>query len=116
VKNGKNVPLYFQKIIFHLSNFHFLYFMGAFIEVIVTPNASKNIILPFAQLPLRVRLTSSPVNCKANNSLVKILAKTLSVPQSSIRIVRGKTSRKKCVEIMHLQQETVEERLRMAKN
>ncbi|MDR1437505.1 MAG: DUF167 domain-containing protein [Puniceicoccales bacterium] len=90
--------------------------MSALIEIVVTPNASQNIVLPLTQPPLRVRLTSSPVESKANSALVKILSKTLSVPQKFIRIRHGKTSKRKLIEIDHMDQELLENRLRNLKN
>lgn len=46
-----------------------------------------------------VHLKSSPIEGKANAELIKLLAKFLKVPQSSIQIKLGHTSRFKRIEI-----------------
>jgi len=46
-----------------------------------------------------VWLKSAPENNKANVELIKLLSKSFKVPGGSVKIVRGKTSRKKVVEI-----------------
>jgi uncharacterized protein len=46
-----------------------------------------------------VHLKSSPIEGKANAELIELLAKFLKVPQSSIQIRSGQTSRFKRIEI-----------------
>ncbi|MDR2734436.1 MAG: DUF167 domain-containing protein [Spirochaetota bacterium] len=46
---------------------------------------------------LRVHLTAPAANGKANEALVRILAKTLNVPKSAITIARGARSREKLI-------------------
>ncbi len=46
-----------------------------------------------------VRLKESPEDNKANIELINMLAKHFGKPASSIRIIRGKTSHNKIVEI-----------------
>jgi uncharacterized protein (TIGR00251 family) len=82
------------------------------IDVIVTPNASQDCILPFDQFPLHVRLKASPCEGKANNALVKILSRKLSIPQRNFSISSGKTSRKRRIKIIGIDQAPVEVRLR----
>jgi uncharacterized protein (TIGR00251 family) len=48
---------------------------------------------------LKVKLTSLPVEGKANEELVEYLAKVLSVKRSDVRIVRGEKQKKKLVSI-----------------
>ncbi|MDR1456693.1 MAG: DUF167 domain-containing protein [Puniceicoccales bacterium] len=73
--------------------------MDAIIEVIVTPNASQSCIMPFTQFPLHVRLKASPQEGKANDELIKILSKKLSIPQRNFNIFAGKASRRKRIKI-----------------
>ena len=46
---------------------------------------------------LRVRVTATATDGKANKAVVKLLAKHLGVAPSSIEIVRGHTSRDKLI-------------------
>jgi uncharacterized protein (TIGR00251 family) len=48
---------------------------------------------------LRVRVTAPPLEGRANQALVKLLAHTLRVPSRDVRIVRGETSRTKVVAV-----------------
>jgi uncharacterized protein len=48
---------------------------------------------------LKVRVRAVPENGKANTALIAVLADTLGVPKSAIRIVSGATSRLKRLEI-----------------
>lgn len=70
----------------------------------LTPKASHNKIEGWAldadnQRILRVKVTAVPENGKANEALIKLLAKTLHVSKSKISLIRGSTSRVKQVEI-----------------
>ena len=75
------------------------------IRVRLQPRASKNEISGWREDPgtgdrvLRVRVTTPPVDGKANSALIKLLAKEFRVPKSAIRIVQGETSREKLVEL-----------------
>ena len=70
------------------------------IEVRVTPNASVDeIVLPAddkAQV-LAIRTTATPERGKANEAMLRLLAKALDLPVSSLALVRGGTSRNKLV-------------------
>ncbi len=48
---------------------------------------------------LKVRLTAAPEKGKANKQLVDVLAEYYHVSKSRVRIVSGKTSQEKIVEI-----------------
>ena len=70
---------------------------GALIEVYVQPGAGGNEVAGYREDRLKVRLKAPPVEGKANRECVKYLAKVLSVPPSSVEIVRGHKSRMKTV-------------------
>ena len=46
---------------------------------------------------LKIRLTVPPVNDRANEALVRLLAERLNVPLAAVRIVAVDKSRRKCV-------------------
>ncbi|MEY3221490.1 MAG: hypothetical protein RLZZ203_346 [Cyanobacteriota bacterium] len=68
-------------------------------RVKVKPNAKQQKIEELADGSLSVHLKSPPVDGKANEELIKLLAKNFDVPKSSIRIKSGATSRQKLIEI-----------------
>jgi len=73
------------------------------VSIHVMPNAPQTkadgLYGEVGQQALRVRLHALPVDGKANEALVKWLAKELGVPQRHITLVRGQTSRRKQLRI-----------------
>lgn len=49
---------------------------------------------------LLVRVKAAPTDGKANRELVRLLAKAVAVPPSSVEVVRGKTGNRKTVRIV----------------
>ena len=76
------------------------------IIVRVTPNSSANDISLESDGKLAVKLTSPPVEGKANKDLVKLIAKKLRIPQSDVSIKRGEHSRDKVLVIRGVSAET----------
>lgn len=68
-------------------------------RVKVKPNSKQQKIEELADGSLTVHLKSPPVDGKANEELIKLLAKKFDVPKSSITIKSGTTSRQKVIEI-----------------
>jgi hypothetical protein len=60
---------------------------------------------------LRVRVTAPPVEGRANDALLRLLARALDVPVSRLRIVRGQTQRNKVVAVEGLSADEVHARL-----
>lgn len=58
-----------------------------------------------------VRVSAPPVEGKANERIIEVLAKALGVPRSGVRLVRGETARHKELEV-ELPSEEVRARLR----
>jgi uncharacterized protein len=46
-----------------------------------------------------VRIKESPENGKANEAVIKLVAKELKIPKSKIKILKGNTSREKLLKI-----------------
>lgn len=65
----------------------------------VSPRASRDAAGGAHDGALRVRITAPPVDGAANAAIVKLLAKTLRVSKSAVRIVGGETSKTKRIEI-----------------
>ena len=69
------------------------------IKIKVEPRSSKaGIIGPYGDA-LKVKLTSPPVEGKANKELVAVLAKELKINKKDIEIVSGQSSKNKVVRI-----------------
>lgn len=60
---------------------------------------------------LKVRVRARPVEGEANTALVKLIAKTLGVPKSAVRLQRGGQSRTKMLEIDALSDDELKTRL-----
>jgi uncharacterized protein (TIGR00251 family) len=69
------------------------------IEVRVQPRASTNEIVGYRDGVLRVRLQAPPVDGAANEALVRFLADEFGVARRQVRIVSGRGSRNKIVEV-----------------
>jgi uncharacterized protein len=84
---------------------------GVLLTLRVSPNASANSISTERPDALLVKLTTPPVEGRANKDAIKLLAKRLGIAPSKIEIVRGKASRDKVVLISGLDIETVKTKL-----
>jgi uncharacterized protein (TIGR00251 family) len=65
----------------------------------VTPRASANALAGVRDGVLLIRVTAPPVEGKANDAVVALLAKALGVPRGAVRIERGTAARTKRVSI-----------------
>ena len=68
-------------------------------KVYLQPKASKNEIVGSYRDGIKVKITAPPVEGKANEALVRFLAKELGVSPSCIEITRGHHSREKTLKI-----------------
>lgn len=84
---------------------------GVTFKVRVQPKASRNQVDGFSADKLRLRVTAPPQGGKANAAVVSLLAQTLGVSKSRLRILRGHESREKLVEVTSLTPEDVERTL-----
>jgi uncharacterized protein YggU (UPF0235/DUF167 family) len=78
--------------------------MPRLISVKLTPKASSDRIgetriLPDGQEQLTAYVTAVPEKGKANEALLRLLARHLGVPPSRLKVVRGHTNRNKVIEI-----------------
>ncbi len=83
------------------------------ISVRVQPRASANQVYGLDDDGVaRVRVTAAPADGKANEAVVKVLAKALGVARGRVVIVRGVASRTKLIEVGGLSEQELEDRLR----
>jgi uncharacterized protein (TIGR00251 family) len=71
---------------------------SADLAIRLTPRADRDAIT-LVDGALRARVTAPPVDGQANAALVKLLARSLGVPKSRVRVVRGQSARDKVVRV-----------------
>jgi len=81
------------------------------LKVRVQPNAFRNQVVGYEEGTLRLRVTAPPIEGKANDGVIALLAKTLRVSKSSLMIVRGHASRNKTVAVDELTEQEVRRRI-----
>ena len=74
----------------------------------VIPRASRNSIEGEYQNALKIRLTAPPLDGRANEAVKRMLAETLKVPVSAVRIVAGEKNRTKRVAIEGVSRAAIE--------
>lgn len=73
---------------------------GVRLTLLIAPNARKSESAGVLDGVLKVRLQAQPIEGKANEALTRYIADTLRVPKSTVKLVRGQTSRQKTVEVL----------------
>ena len=86
---------------------------GVSLAIKLQPRASADGIIPYSGTgaELRIKVTEPPVDAAANEALVRLLAKRLNCPRSSVQLIRGHTSRHKIIKLRGLSAESVLARL-----
>lgn len=81
----------------------------------VQPRARRNEIVELlGDGALKIRLTAPPVGGKANQALIKFLAKLLGVAKSKIEIRSGAASRNKLILVKGLTAQEIREKIKAA--
>lgn len=80
---------------------------GVSFYVQVQPRASRDAIEGEYADGLKIRLTAPPVDDRANEALVCLLAERLNVSRAAVRIVAGEKSRRKRVVVTGVNREQV---------
>ncbi len=70
-----------------------------FLKVYLQPKSSKNEMVGPYRDGIKVKVTAPPIEGKANEALIKFLAKEFKISASSIEILRGHNSREKIMRI-----------------
>ena len=65
----------------------------------IIPRSSRNEIADREGSVYRIKVTSPPVDGKANKALIALLSKHLKIPKKDIQIISGEKSRNKRVRI-----------------
>ena len=86
------------------------------LKIIVQPKASKNEITGLHDDALKLRLTTPPVEGRANKAVIAFLAKRLHLPKSSISIKSGLQNRNKQLLILGCNEENARQLLLKKRN
>ena len=81
------------------------------LQIRVQPKARRNSIEVVDGAKLKIYVTTAPEGGKANDAVVALLAKSLGIAKSHVRIVRGHKSRDKLLDIEGLTEDEVIARL-----
>lgn len=84
---------------------------GTILHVRVTPKASADRLGGVYDHCLKIAVTVAPEKGKANEQVIKLLAKKLRLPKGAVRVVAGETDRRKSVLLQGLSPQEVRDRL-----
>ena len=82
---------------------------AATLAVRVQPGASRERVVGMMGDALKVAVNAPPEKGKANRAVEKLLAKALGLPQSSVRVTAGASSRRKTVRVDGMTQVQLQE-------
>ena len=80
---------------------------SATVSVRVVPRSTKEGVAGFEGGVVRIRLNAPAVEGKANDALVRFLAKAVGVPRSRITLVTGERGRSKIVRVAGVTREAL---------
>ena len=81
---------------------------GLVIKIKIVPNSSKNDII-IEDGFIKVKVTAQPIENKANKALIEFLSKSFKIPKTSIKILKGETSKEKTLLLSTLDKTKQEE-------
>ena len=84
---------------------------GVSFAVKVQPRAKKNAITGELGDALKLALTAPPLDGRANQACIELLANLLDVPRSSVSIASGEKTRRKVIRVAGLSAEELRRRL-----
>ena len=84
------------------------------LRLYVLPRASKNELAGLHDGALKLRLTTPPVDGKANKAVLVFFAKLLGLPKSSLSLVSGQKNRFKQICVHGLSENQVRQKLDLA--
>ncbi|OIP94350.1 MAG: YggU family protein [Syntrophobacterales bacterium CG_4_8_14_3_um_filter_58_8] len=80
---------------------------GVIFRVRVVPRASRSEVAGVQGDALKLRITAPPVEGKANEECIRLLAETLGVKKGRVAIIAGHASRTKTVVVAGIRPEAV---------
>jgi len=83
----------------------------AYLELKVSPRASRTAVLGWHGSALKVAVNEAPERGRANAAVESLLAETLEIPTARVQVVAGRTSSRKRVAINGLSEAELRQRL-----
>jgi uncharacterized protein (TIGR00251 family) len=84
---------------------------GISFGVKVQPRARKNAIVGELGDALKIALTAPPIDGRANQACIHLLADLLNVPRSAVTILSGESSRNKIIRVTGISAEALKRKL-----
>jgi uncharacterized protein len=81
------------------------------ISVFVQPGSSRNKVEGIIDGTVKIKVTAPPIEGKANDACLKLLAKEIGIPKSSLYIVAGERSKRKTIAVKGYSKDEVSKRL-----
>ena len=81
------------------------------LSVRIVPRASRDVVVGMRGGALLVRVTAAPVDGAANEALVRLLARRLHLGKGAFKIVAGRTSKLKVIEVVGMEEPELMRRL-----
>lgn len=69
---------------------------GLIVNIKIAPNSKKNEIFREEEF-VKIKITAQPIDGKANKALIEFLSKNFKIPKTSIKILKGETSKEKTI-------------------
>jgi uncharacterized protein (TIGR00251 family) len=84
---------------------------GVTLTIKVQPRARKNALIGELGGALKIAVTAPPVDGRANEACVGLLAAALKVPRSAVTITSGQSGRVKVIHVQGISAEEIRKRL-----
>jgi uncharacterized protein len=81
------------------------------LEIAVVPRAASDVVGPYADGTLRIRVTRPPADGEANRAIIRLVARALDVAPSRLDLVAGSRSRRKRIRVSGLGEGELRQRL-----
>lgn len=69
---------------------------GLVLHIKISPNSKSNEIILEEDFA-KIKITAQPIEGKANKALIEFLSKKFKIPKTSIKILKGETSKEKTI-------------------
>lgn len=69
---------------------------GLLLNIKISPNSKTNEIILEDEFA-KIKITAQPIEGKANKAVIEFLSKNFKIPKTSIKIVKGETSKEKTI-------------------
>ena len=81
---------------------------GVIIEAKIQTKSSRKGIELLNENQLKIKVNTPPIDGKANEAVIKLIAQKLHISKSSVTIIRGLTSKLKTIKIENINSEQIE--------